>query len=486
MEIRTFLAGALAIAAAAVSVSCSAQPAAALRPARGPLWQELKPCDVSRLDADALCGTYSVWEDREARSGRKIGLNVVVVPAERASAEADPLFFLHGGPGAAATQAAAGIVRTLARVHRTRDIVFVDQRGTGRSHPLDCSYGRVDRRMRGAGVEGFLLSPEAVAACRDKLSKTADLRLYTTPIAMDDLDEVRAALGYERINLYGGSYGTRAALVYLRRHWEHVRSVVLRGVAPTSMKLPLYMPRDAQRALDLLIRDCEADPACREAFPALSEDARAAIEQLPSVMDGGGASGGRVTREAFTTTLRLLLYNTRWSRQIPLILHRAAAGDLQPFREGRQTLQRFFNVHLSIGMMISVVCAEDAPFYTGEDIRRETEASSFGSFRARATLDACREWPQGDVSAGYLEPVRSDLPVLLLSGNLDPVTPPIWGEETARALPNSLHVVIPNFGHGGNRPCLSNLIAGFIEQGSARGLDPSCASEIKRPPFLLE
>src|SRR6187455_2828984 len=235
----------------------------------------LHPCLSSEGPTDALCGTVTVFENRHTAIGRQIRLWVVVLPSLASTASDDPLFFLAGGPGQAAAQLASQIRGVFRQVQRTRDIVLVDQRGTGKSNPLNCRSSASSLREMTEG------SSAALARLRRCLEGyDADVRLYTTDIAMDDLDDVRAFLGYDRINLYGGSYGTRAALVYLRQHGEHVRTMILDGVAPTDMRLPLFVARDAQRSLDTWLGRCEAETRCREAYPNLQARVRTLLQRL--------------------------------------------------------------------------------------------------------------------------------------------------------------------------------------------------------------
>src|SRR5215210_3221642 len=191
---------------------------------------KLQPCHIPDLDEEVLCGQLPVWENREARSGRKIDLQVVVIPATSPSPVPDPLFYLAGGPGESAIREAPYFPQVFARLRRDRDLVFVDQRGTGKSGVLACELPGSEDDPQGYLREMFPL--ESIRTCAAGLSKNADLRQYTNIQVLDDLDDVRAWLGYERINLYGGSYGTRAAVVYLKRHPEHVRSVILDALVP--------------------------------------------------------------------------------------------------------------------------------------------------------------------------------------------------------------------------------------------------------------
>ena len=227
------------------------------------------------VSVPARCGSLTVFEDRATGAGRTIDLTIVVIPAVSGSHEPDPLFFLAGGPGQAATDVADTVLARLAEVRRSRDIVFVDQRGTGGSGRMSCALFErgPDEEASSESLQFDAFPLDDLRDCLAEVESVADPRHYTTPVAMDDLDDVRAALGYETINLYGGSYGTRAGLIYMRRHPERVRTAVLDGLAPVSMRLPSSMDADAQRALDRLFADCAADPGCREAFPDLPETA---------------------------------------------------------------------------------------------------------------------------------------------------------------------------------------------------------------------
>lgn len=447
----------------------------------------LSSCRVEGIEYQTLCGTYEVFEDRAAKQGRKISLRVVVVPALAATPEPDPLVLLAGGPGQAATE--VEILKVVDRIQRNRDILLVDQRGTGASGPLKCE----------TDPEAGGLSAKFDDAYREEdfrkclAGYDADPRLYTTPIAMEDLDEVRAALGYQRLNLWGVSYGTRAALVYLRQYPERVRTVVLDGVAPMSLYLPLYMPRDGQRALELLFEHCEKDASCGRAFPELRkrvEALLARLEQAPVKTSVAHPLTGvpeefTLTRGSFLMMLFGQLYVPEVATLVPLMLDRAAKGDWAPFVALSQGVSGGMSDSISHGMFFSVVCAEDAPFITDEAIAREAKGTWFGEQLVRNMLEPCKVWPQGTVPEGYREPVISSVPTLLLSGELDPVTPPSWGEEAKKTLSNSLHVVVPGVGHNTVvLGCVQALMADFVKQGSLEGLKSPCGADLTRPPFF--
>ena len=447
----------------------------------------LTSCRVEGIEYQTLCGTYEVFEDRVAKQGRKIPLRVVVVPALAATPEPDPLVLLAGGPGQAATE--VQILKTVDRIQRSRDILLVDQRGTGGSGPLKCDTDPEEGGLSAKFDDAY--REEDFRKCL--AGYNADPRLYTTPIAMEDLDEVRAALGYEKLNLWGVSYGTRAALVYLRQHPERVRTVVLDGVAPMSLYLPLYMPRDGQRALDLLFDHCEKDASCGRAFPELRKRVEALLaqmEQAPVKTSIAHPLTGvpeefTLTRNSFLLMLFGQLYSPEIATLVPLMLDRATKGDWAPFVALSQGISGGMSESISHGMFFSVVCAEDAPFITGEAITRVAQGTWFGEQLVRNMLEPCKVWPQGSVPEGYREPVKSSVPTLLLSGELDPVTPPSWGEEAKKTLSSSLHVVVPGMGHNTVvLGCVQSLMADFVKQGSVEGLKPQCGSDLTRPPFF--
>jgi pimeloyl-ACP methyl ester carboxylesterase len=426
--------------------------------------EHLHACATDEGPSDALCGGLDVDENRAIPGGRRITLNIVVLPALGQDVRADPLFFLAGGPGQGAAQLAPQVQYLFRTVLRTRDIVLVDQRGTGRSHPLNCPSTNESLRDLAESEEASLAQ---VRRCLHTLAQSSDLRQYTTTIAMDDLDDVRAYLGYEQINLYGGSYGTRAALVYTRRHGARVRAMVLDGVAPTDMRLPLFTSRDAQRALDRLLQDCEEDAPCRAAFPGLGPRVRTLLARL-------------VARILFSA-----LYSPVTASLLPTLLERAEHDDFEGLLalafSGETTVD-----NMSLGMQLSVLCSEDAGRFTPGDLTREAAGSLFGTDLMIGQVVACGIWPRGVVDPAYYEPLVSDVPTLVLSGDLDPVTPPVWGQTVAARLTRSRHLVAAGTGHGVvATACGARLVSAFLEQGAAETLDAKCLETMRRPGFFL-
>ena len=481
MLIRSIVAGAATLAGARADAQSGATSQAS--PAR----PNFEACEVQNIAGGGRCATYEVYENRAAAKGRKIGLHVLVLPALAKTPAPDPVFWLHGGPGAAATTTAGaangGFLEGLRADH---DLVFVDQRGTGLSHPLNCDIG--DDSTDLPSFFGRLFPNELVRACRQLLEKNADLALYTTSIAMDDLDEVREALGYDKIDIVAASYGSIAAQEYIRRHGDRVRAAFLTGVATPGIKQPLPFARGAQEALDLLYKECGADAACHAAFPKLREEFDAVLARF-----GSGALDVRMVdpvdkrekavkleRENYVERVRLMLYTTTFARFVPLIVHAAYQGDWVPF----ESIAVAYNPGsiLARGMYMTITCSEGVPFITEAEIAG-TRATFVGDRRVRVHEEACREWVRGSVPASFLEPVRSSVPVLMFSGEADGSTPQWLGAGAVKYLANGRQIEVEHYGHQVDSPCMWKVMDQFIRTASVRDLDTSCVAEIRRPPF---
>ena len=313
---------------------------------------------------------------------------------------------------------------------------------------------------------------------------------------MDDLDDVRAWLGYDRINLFGSSYGTRAVLVYMRQHPERVRTATLVGVAPTYLKMPLYHAQAAARAMDLLLRECEQEPPCHQAFPQIREEWLRVLERLEnaparvtySPSDKSPSVAVEIQRDIFAEKIRTWMYGRDKASRIPLIVHNAAEGDFEPFLH--EAIGASIGDFIADGMYLSVTCAEDVPFIDQEEAARLNARNPFGNYRVFQQTRACSLWPRGKIPAGFLEPVSSSIPVLIFSGNMDPVTPPQRGKEVAGYLPNSKHVIIPRGGHGvdglSDPGCLDRIVMDFLETGAVKDLDVRCIEGMTPPLFAVK
>ena len=448
----------------------------------------LEGCDAL---TEAMCGTLDVFEDRRGTTGRKISINVVVLPALEGRT-GEPVFWLEGGPGGAATSAIGPVSQQYLRGLRDHhDLVFVDQRGTGKSHPLNC--GDIgDSPTNIDAYFGRLFPLELIRACRQSLERIADLRHYTTSVAMDDLDDVRRALGYQRINLAGASYGTIAAQAYMRQHPDRVHAAFLAGVASPAFKLPLPFARASQHAWERVAADCAADAACHAAFPKLQDEFSALLAKFDAgplqvqVTDPATQTRRAVTleREAFVERLRGMLYTTNGARIVPLVVHQAFLGDFVTF-QAMAARYRPGGGSTSRGMYFSVTCSETVPFITEAEIVAETRSTFLGDRRTRAHIAACGEWVKGDVDRSFVAPVKSDVPVILLSGDVDGATPPWIAEEAIDGFVNGRLIKAPNTGHQIPGPCAWNLMQALFSKPAVRELDASCVADFRRPPFAI-
>ena len=448
----------------------------------------LERCRLPGIEAALLCGSHEVWENRETREGRKIRLRVAVMPARMRAKEPDPIFILAGGPGQGAIALAPQVMPLFARLNDSRDIVFLDQRGTGSSNPLNCED---EDEFPLQSLFEDKIPERAVRACLETLD--ADPRQYTTIVAVADLDEVRGALGYPRVNLWGGSYGTRMALEYMRRHPQRVRSAVLDGAAPAGMKLPLSFVSDGEAALERLLEACAAETLCRRTYPDLRQmilGLRGQLSRLPArvaIQDPrtGEREAVTVNENVFLSGLFRPLYIPELASLLPLGVSAAAAGDFNPLLAQNLEFADDVAENLALGMHLSVICAEDVPRIAPGELAAASRAF-FGSALINDFVRACALWPRGPVPADFYTPVHADTPVLILSGGIDPATPPRHGAEVAKTLPNAKHLVAPQLGHGVSlHACAPRLVADFIRAGSARDIDGACLERIPRPLFML-
>lgn len=444
-------------------------------PAPPPPTAELHPCPNG--PATTSCGTITVFEDRAARQGRTIDIAFLVARADTPGAR-EALFVFAGGPGEGSTDLAGAAFGWLQPLRATLDIVFVDQRGTGQSHPLQCSSaGDSDP----AAVFGHVFDPAVVARCREVLSRDADLTKYTTDDAIADVDDVRAALGYERVSLYGGSYGTRMAQAYMRRFPSRVRSAVIDGVVPFDNAIPLTYAASAQQSVERVWAACQADAGCERAHPHLSAD----FERLLRRLDAGpvpttlSAAGRPVTvamhRGDFGYAVRGLLYNANAVSRLPDMISRAAStGDFREFADYYWSRDATMDRAIAFGTHLTVFCAEDVPFPTEADITAATSGTFLGRYLFDEYRGACLEWPRGRITGDARTPVTAPIPTLLLSGAFDPVTPPAFAERVARSLPLSLSITSPTASHGAALGCPRAAVLYVLGRGTLKGVPEVC------------
>lgn len=451
------------------------------------------PCRVGQTNAAAICGTLTVFENRAARTGRTIGIHFVVIEAKHRSHRA--LAFNPGGPGVSSTSLAADFADSttgaFATLRNDYDILLVDNRGTGDSAPQNCNFAPAENQE----LYFRQVWPDTIVrSCRERLAAHADLSLYSTSEASDDLDDVRAALGYPRLVLFGGSYGTRFYLDYARRHPDSVESVVLEGVAPPHFYIiPLPMARGAQTAIEGLEEACRHNAACSAHFPNFAQHFAAVAQRF----DSGPVTisvrnpvtkrlqSVQLTKEVFAETVRHTLYFPSQAAYIPVTIERAYRGEYTPLAEMVSQLALFFANLQANGLNLSVTCAEDIPFITEADVTRYSAGTFEGDVRVRAQQRACALWNVDPAPAAFVEPVRSDAPILMISGSDDPASPPEYAREALSYLPNARMMLVPGASHDSDLPpCVDRIIVAFVRARSAAGLDFSkCAAAYRRPSF---
>jgi pimeloyl-ACP methyl ester carboxylesterase len=452
----------------------------------------LEPCRIAGIAHEVACGSVRRALDPARPGGVQIDVQFVVVPAMARRRLPDPVFLLAGGPGQSAIEAAPLLMPSFARLNNRRDIVFVDQRGTGRSAPLECTEARREPLSDASDPDHQVA---LLARCRARLVTLPyvggpdGLRHYTTTVAMQDLDAVRRALGYERINVVGGSYGTRAGLEYLRQFPQAVRRLVLDGVAPPDMALPASFSTDSQAAFDAMLMACEREPACQAAHPDLRARWTALLAGLPRQVTVPDPLTGelvemRLTRDVVLGAVRGPLYLPALAAALPPAIDAASRGRYEALAGIASMLHARRGTDLALGMHFSVVCAEDLPrLGTSTD----PPGADFGRDFARLYERVCADWPRGDVPAAFYTVPRSSVPALLLSGGDDPATPPRHGARVAAALgPAARHVVVPHAGHGVmSIGCMRDVLFRFIDavdDAAAGAVDAGCATRIPRPP----
>ncbi len=436
--------------------------------------------------APARCGFLRVPENPDDPDGRHIDIHVAVASATSTETAADPVFFFAGGPGQAASETWVMMRGTLDKIRKQRDIVMIDQRGTGQSNKLQCTVPEDLDPWQDFDMDAVVgLTQE----CLETLD--GDPRFYTTTIAMRDYDLVRQAMGYQRINLMGVSYGTRAAQVYLRNYPEAVRSVTLDSVLPMQLALGQEHAAMLDRAVALVFEDCRQEPLCSERFGEgldgiypLFEALREAPRPTSMVNPVTGVREDiKVDADMLAAALRFLSYSSETQAMLPLLVHEAVTtGRLERIAAQALLVMQGLNEMLAKGMELSVLCSEDYPYFSHDP---NDSTTLMGDLFWRIIQAQCEVWPKGEVPSGFHDPVRSDTPVLLISGERDPVTPPMYADRVAETFENSLNLVARGQSHSlMKHACLKKITTEFIAQGSAHGLDIACVERIGPSPFF--
>jgi len=447
-----------------------------------------RPCSLSaaasRDSLEAQCATFDVPEDRANPQGRRIALNIALLtPEKQEDVQADPVFFIAGGPGQSAVESYPMIDAAFAEVRKHRNLILVDQRGTGGSNLLSC-----------AGTDDDDSSVEAIqasaAACAATLSRKADLRHYTTTEAVADLDAVRQAIGAAQINLAGVSYGTRVAQQYAMRHPDSTRSIVLDSVVPNTLQLGNIFARNLDDALALQFAQCTGTASCKDALG----DPRAELDALLATLranpvtvryrDAGTGEQREDVLRADTVAglVRMYAYMPVAAALLPKLIHEARNGRYDNLMALAQMMHGDMQDAMAMGMQLSVICSEDDQ---GMVARAEDAGTVLGNRMAEGLAAMCKVWPKGTMPADFHKPLSTAVPALVLEGEFDPVTPPRYGEEVAKGLRNGRLFVLRGQGHNViGAGCMPKLFAQFVEKADAGALDGACLGKLNHvPPF---
>jgi pimeloyl-ACP methyl ester carboxylesterase len=454
---------------------------------------KIEPCFIEGLDEEVLCGTYEVMENRKVRKGAKMRLNFIILPAWTTHPAPDPVFIFSGGPGQGSAALADYYAQNYEKLRRERDIVLVDQRGTGQSNPLHCQ--RIGDPDSAQTYLQDMFPEEYVKNCRKELEKKANLRHYDSTTAMQDIDDLRTALGYERINIIGSSYGAYTGIVYMKYFPERVRSAFLSHVAMPNWTYSGSIAPHTEVALERLLSDCASDPDCAADYPLLRQQLGQVLDRLkqgpvtvPIVNPiKGNPENVIFTYNNFIHGVRSMLYNTWRSMWIPAFVHWASGGNFSPVAEYTAGYLWGINRDLKDGMFLCVTCTETIPYIDYSEARAMAQGTFMGTYRLEQQKNACDWWVRGEHPDDFHQMYVMEIPTVILSGEIDPVTPPQYGEEFASYLPNSLHVVIPNAAHEFRtvwEDGFDDVVSQFISQGSVDGLDVNCVDQHVRPPFV--
>lgn len=448
----------------------------------------LHSCSVPGVQRSARCGAIEVPENPDQPGSRKLEIHFAVIPAAGGHARPDPIVPLLGGPGESAIDAAEWGLQRLEQMLNDRDLLLVDQRGTGQSGALRCHFFSPD--VPAEALQN-LFPPAAVERCAKDLAVHADLTQYSYRRFADDLEKIRRTLGYGPVNLFAGSYGTRAAQVFVRTYPGSVRTIYLGSVDPIDLAMPLPFAKAEQSMLDRTLAACETDASCHSAFPRVRDEFSEIAERLASgrvsVKVPGDGRTVALSQGRVAEWFRSLLYRPSSAARLPWLIHRASEGDWGPVVSGILEDSQGADNDLSLGLLLSITCSDDLPFVREEEVAAETRNTFLGDWRLRQQQTACKAWPHSVVPASDREPVHTKIPTMFVTGDSDGGTPLWFTEHAAPSFQNRIVVIMNNRGHTEWAPCVETLYQRFLNnQGSVMGLDTTACSHLTRPPFKTE
>ncbi len=435
------------------------------------IYQRLSPCGNGGYDSTILCGQFAVFENTRTRVGRKINLNVVVIPAMHERDKA-PIFFFEGGPGIGVTTGGSFYADSINYYRIEHDIVLVDVRGTGNSNPLHCRQLQYKKNIQ---EHLDVMYPEqSVKECYDSLSKLADLTQYTTTNMANDIEEIRKWLGYNKISLFGLSFGTRLAQVYMKMFPGSVESCVLQSPTTTYSKLPLYHAQYAEESLEKLFDDCGKDSLCNASFTQIKREFVSLMTkgkekpfEYKFKQSNGEIQNITIHWYSFETKIRGLMYSPNGLRRIPFIIHQSYLENWLPFISLFPT-KNSYDDFIAEGLYLCVTCTEDVPFISNKEVDSLTTGTFMGDYRVEQQIAACNNWTKGTVPHDYFMPLQSTIPTLVVSGYFDPVTPPSMAKQIVKTLPNSFLITIPTMSHVfeglSNPECFDKIVVDFFNK----------------------
>lgn len=445
---------------------------------------KLEACFVSGVKSKALCGKLDVAENPalDISEANTLSLNVVVLPKFKEQSKELPMMFLAGGPGQAATELAGMLNNPLTEIRQEHDIILIDQRGTGQSNGLLCDAQEY--------IDPLVIDSNDVdieQEVKDCLTSFADHHLpsYNTYQSIEDFEAVRQALGYQKVHIFGGSYGTRAGFAYLKNHPESIQTATLDSNAPMEMIVGFF-GKSSERAFDFLVEDCKAHKYCNESYPNLKQDYLNLLAQLEKPITQSmyhPITGKKIdiilTKSKVTETLRTTLYALSSRQLLPYIVNSSAQGDFRPLAALMSQVNSTEHTPGSLytGLTMNIICNEDMPRAVQSDFSKDANNYFNGELGFTNFTDICKFWPKWQAPADFAEPVTVDVPVLLFSGKYDPVTPPAYGEMADNSLPNSKHVVIKNGSHVASLRMCMDAVKQFMQSGTFESVDFSCADK---------
>ncbi len=492
---------AAAIPATSAAASAEATPTAPVKPAppatlrMGSL--TLTACELKRphsaATVAAFCAKFPVPENRADPKSRRIDLKLAILKSSSAVPAKDLVVYLAGGPGQSAIQTYPELAPGFAPLRKHHDVLLLDQRGTGDSHPLECPALEKLAKEQQDTEPGIEQRVQWLAQCAQEVGKASDPRYYATTDAVADLEAVRQALGAPELDLIGVSYGTRMAQHYATAHPDAVRSIVLDGVVPNPLVLGETFATDLQRSLKLQAAACDATPACKQAFG----DWYATVHQLyaklkaapaPQVTFADPHTYKPVTRtltaDALAGVVRLFSYSGVTQALLPLAVTEAAHGNYAPLMGQSQLITGDLSASIEGGMQMSVICSEDASLLTP---RPQDEGLLLGQALIKAFIAECKVWPHNPMPKDFHAPFKSSIPTLLISGERDPVTPPAYADAVLKGLTDGRALTVKGLGHAEaiNAGCMPRLVDDFIDTLQPKQLDAQCLDKLGPIPAFV-